>query len=109
MRSSHRHRPHPATPPKLVRAYRLMSTGSQAYLPHDECKRFFKLNPSDYSRDNLRRFERRIEELKNLARDVVGPLCRDNLQLDARSAEVSYLTCVRVEERDFEWVWGVGV
>lgn len=107
--SSSRH-PQPVTPPKLIRAYRLLATGGHAYLTHDECKRFLKLNPSEYSRDNLRRFERRIEELKNLARDVVRPLSRNSLQLDVGSKEgelgVAYLTCTRIEDRDFEYVWG---
>jgi hypothetical protein len=104
----------------LGRIYRLMgSTNKDAYLNHDECKRFLKLTPEMYSRDNLKRFERRVDELKNLARDAVKPLTRNFLELDlgsivpsptsARGSApvqppgVGYLTCTRVLEDDFPW------
>lgn len=96
-----------ATPVKFVKAYRLMAEGGQAYLNHDDCKRFLKLRPEDYSRDNLRRFERRIEEMKNLARDAVRPLTRNSLQLDMSQGQLPYLTCVRCEDRDFGYVWNI--
>ncbi|KAI4722658.1 hypothetical protein E4T48_01177 [Aureobasidium sp. EXF-10727] len=103
------------------RIYRLMgSTNKDAYLNHDECKRFLKLTPEMYSRDNLKRFERRVDELKNLARDAVKPLTRNFLELDlgslvapstsGRSATTApptglgYLTCTKVMEDDFPWV-----
>ncbi|KAG9549277.1 hypothetical protein KCU79_g14468, partial [Aureobasidium melanogenum] len=104
----------------LGRIYRLMgSTNKDAYLNHDECKRFLKLTPEMYSRDNLRRFERRVDELKNLARDAVKPLTRNFLELDLSSLVVpstsgrgsaavpsvglGYLTCTKVMEEDFPW------
>ena len=103
----------PAPPPVVNtgRVYRLLgSTNGQAYLPHDELKRFLKLHPSDgsglYSRDNLRRFERKVDEVKNVARDVVKPLIRNCLELDLRSeagGSLPYLTCTKVEEEDFPW------
>lgn len=117
------------------RIYRALgSTNLQSYLPHDELKRFLKLHPSSssstssssaaagslYTRDNLRRFERKVDEIKNLARDVVKPLTRNFLELDIRTGEssgggsaswgmgegaslVQYLTCTRIEECEVPW------
>ena len=100
------------------RIYRLLgSTNSQAYLGHDELKRFLKLQPSGsssggsalYTRDNLRRFERKIEQVKNIARDAVKPLTRNCLELDVRiladggGGGLGYLTCIKVEEEDIPW------
>lgn len=104
----------------LGRIYRLIgSTNKDAYLNHEECKRFLKLSPDTYTRDNLKRFERRVDEIKNLARDVVKPLTRNFLELDLGSAPATtgsgrnrsvssqpglgYLTCTRVLEDDFPW------
>lgn len=109
----------PLAPPPTVntgRIYRLIgSTNSQAYLSHEELKRFLKIQPGAtssnalYTRDNLRRFERKMEQLKNIARDVVKPLTRNCLELDLRvlsdgqGGGLGYLTCVRVEEGDIPW------
>ncbi|KAF1349811.1 hypothetical protein BDV97DRAFT_270554, partial [Delphinella strobiligena] len=103
-------------PVNTGRIYRLMgSSSNSAYLPHDEMKRFLKLSPDLYTRDNLRRFERRMDELKNLARDVVKPLTRNCLELDLVSmsgsgggnisagGSLGYLTCTRVLDEDFPW------
>ncbi|KAH9893739.1 hypothetical protein F4778DRAFT_794783 [Xylariomycetidae sp. FL2044] len=94
------------------------SSSAASYLTHDECKRFLKLSPDLYSRDNLRRFEKRIDELKGAAREVVRPLMGSGLELELeRSAGsgggggggggggmmMSYLTCVSVMERDLPW------
>lgn len=126
----------PQPPPQMMntgRIYRALgSTNPQSYLPHDELKRFLKLHPSYstssssgagslYTRDNLRRFERKVDEVKNLARDAVKPLTRNFLELDVRTGEsggggggdgarmgegaslVQYLTCTRVEEGEVPW------
>ncbi|KAK4983137.1 hypothetical protein LTR50_007400 [Elasticomyces elasticus] len=95
----------PPPPPNAGRIYRLLGTGGSAYLPHDELKRFLKLSPENYTRENMKRFERRMEEVKNLARDAVKPLMRDFLELDAvrEGAVLPYLTCTRVG--DGEWPW----
>lgn len=91
----------------LGRTYRILGSpaaNSSCYLNHDTCKRFLKLSGELYSRDNLRRFERKIDELKAMAREVVGPLMKWGLQLEPGSGEaVSYLTCVVVGDGD--WVW----
>lgn len=111
----------------LGRTYRTLgSTTGANYLGHDECKRFLKLTPEFYSRDNLRRFEKRIDELKSAAREIVRPLMGSGLELElergaatpgtigvgtpgtpgtpaAPSGLTSYLTCVRVMERDLPW------
>ncbi|KAI5244128.1 hypothetical protein E4T43_03929 [Aureobasidium subglaciale] len=111
---------HPPPAHNLGRVYRrLGSTTKEAYLNHEECRRFLKLTPEMYSRDNLKRFERRIDEIKNLARDAVKPLTRNFLELDLGSlmppptgrssatapstGGLGYLTCTKVLEEDFPW------
>ncbi|ETN41209.1 uncharacterized protein HMPREF1541_03144 [Cyphellophora europaea CBS 101466] len=108
----------PPPPPTLSpsRIYRLIaSTNSQSYLANDELRRFLKCQPhssrneSLYSKDNLRRFERRMEEIKNIARDMVKPLTRNCLELDLRllsdggGGGLGYLTCMRCEEDEIPW------
>ena len=87
------------------RVFRAIGAGGSAYLPRDELKRFLKLRPEDYSRDTLRRFERRIDELKGLARETVRPLMRSCLELEGAglAGGLGYLTCTRVEEGDYPW------
>lgn len=112
-----------ASPPpfSIGRTYRLLgSSNPQAYLPHDEVKRFLKLHPSPssdslYSRENFKRFERKLDEIKRLAREIVKPLMRNFLELDLRGGSgddhdssshgslLPYLTCTRVEGADFPW------
>lgn len=89
------------------KVYRLLgSSSSSAYLGHEELKRFLKLNVDLYTRDNLRRFERRVDEVKNLARDCVRPLMRNFLELDPAlfgPSGLGYLTCTRIGEGDWPW------
>lgn len=73
------------------RAYRLLGSPSpQAYLSHEDLKKFLKLHPSSpsdaslYSRENLKRLERKMDEIKRLAREIVKPLVRNFLELDIR-------------------------
>lgn len=110
----------PAPPPPAVntgRIFRMIgSTNPDSFLAHDEIKRFLKIQPPGhpssaalYTRDNMRRFERKIEEIKNVARDIVKPLTRNCLELDLRSLSeglgggLGYLTCMRCEEGDLPW------
>ncbi|KFH48299.1 hypothetical protein ACRE_007840 [Hapsidospora chrysogenum ATCC 11550] len=102
----------PAVPPltSVGRAYRTLGSPNPAsYLDHDECKRFLKLTPDLYSRENLRRFERRMDELKGMARDLVRPLMGSGLELDLSvrsgraSDDLGYLTCTAVGNRDLPW------
>lgn len=107
--------PAPAAPPipiSIGRVYRLIgSTDPNVYLNRDELKRFLKTPNAQgvadiYTRDSLRRFERRMDEMKNLARQVVQPLMRNFLELDLRDfgpTGLGYLTCTRVEGRDLPW------
>ncbi|KAI9811745.1 MAG: hypothetical protein M1827_005290 [Pycnora praestabilis] len=99
--------PLPPPPPPLNtgRIYRLLGTGGPSYLAHDELKRFLKLRPDDYNRDNLRKFERRMEELKSLAREIVKPLMRNCLELDLgpEGRGLGYLTCTKIDDREFPW------
>ncbi len=101
--------------------YRLLSTGGSSYLNHDECKRFVKSmsgayaeqfssgsNSSSGSREMLKRLERRMDEIKGMAKEVVRPLMRSYLELDVGreaggAAGLGYLSCTRVEEEDFPW------
>ncbi|PSK33643.1 Pre-mRNA-splicing factor CLF1 [Elsinoe australis] len=114
----------PATPnfAQSGRIYRLLgSSNKDAYLPHDEIKRFLKCAPEGlYTRENLRRMEKKLDELKALAKDKVRPLVRNCLELDLVAAGLvsgetrsgsrdggagvlGYLTCTRVGEGDFPW------
>ncbi|OQE41066.1 hypothetical protein PENCOP_c005G05988 [Penicillium coprophilum] len=123
---------HPATasrpttsPDPSARIYRLIgSSSAQAYLPHEELKRFLKLHPTSsagslYTRETLKRFERKMDEMKRLARDIVKPLMRNFLELELKSPDqattstagprenipvgLPYLTCTRVEDIDIPW------
>ncbi|KAJ4312311.1 hypothetical protein N0V94_007507 [Neodidymelliopsis sp. IMI 364377] len=85
------------------RVFRLIGQGGPSYLNHDECKRFLRLQHDQYNRENLKRFERRIEEVKNKAKDAVKPLMRNFLELDLREGGLPYLTCTRVDPQDFPW------
>ncbi|SPO05700.1 uncharacterized protein DNG_08387 [Cephalotrichum gorgonifer] len=100
--------PPPSIPPlaSLGRAFRTMGDPHPgSYLTHDECKRFMKLTPELYSRDNLRRFEKRLDELKGMAREIVAPLMGSGLELEfGRGVEgLGYLTCTTVRDRDLPW------
>lgn len=98
-----------APPAQNGRVFRTIGHAGDAYLAHDELKKFLKLAPEGryYSRDALKRFERRVDELKNLARDAAKPLMRNFLELDpGRVEELGYLSCTKVEERDLDFAWG---
>lgn len=104
-----------APPPALGvigRAYRTLAGRPTMYLPHSACKDFLKLTPELYSRDNLRRFEKRLDELKAMAREIVAPLMGSSLELDLAAGTaggkppsdgIRYLTCTSVRERDLPW------
>jgi len=93
-----------APPPNTGRIFRLVGAAGQGYLDHGELRRFLRAaGPDVCSRDNVRRAERRLDELKNLAAAAVTPLMRNFLELDVREAGVAYLTCTRLEERDWPW------
>ncbi|KAH7173711.1 uncharacterized protein B0J16DRAFT_195898 [Fusarium flagelliforme] len=102
----------PVSPPlnSVGRAYRQLGSNNPAsFLGHDDCKRFLKLTPELYSRENLRRFEKRLDELKTMAREIVRPLMGSNLELDmgdtSRTPDsITYLTCTTVGNRDLPWV-----
>ncbi|KYK58426.1 hypothetical protein DCS_05441 [Drechmeria coniospora] len=95
-------------PTSVGAAYRTLGAGNSTFLGHDECKSFLKLTPELYSRENLRRFERRMEELKAMARDLVHPLLDSALELDtvapSRTSDgLPYLTCTTVGNWDLPW------
>lgn len=107
--ASQRVAPPPPPPPShnTGRVYRILGAPPPAsYLVHDDLKRFLKLQPDLYTRENLRRFERRVDEVKNLAREVVRPLMRNFLELDVGAlggAGLGYLTCTRLEVGEVPW------
>ena len=94
--------PLPLTPGTL---YRQLGTGGSSYLGHEDLKRFLRIKPEEYSRESLRKFERRMDEIKKMAAEVVKPLMRNYLELDMEKdgSRLGYLTCTRVEEADFPW------
>ena len=96
--------------------YRLLSFPSpNAYLSHDELKRFLRSTPGlEHNRETLRKLEKRVEEVKAQAREVVRAtgLARTSLELDAGhggngngggSGGLGYLVCTRVEEGEWPW------
>ncbi|KAF2725929.1 hypothetical protein K431DRAFT_259766 [Polychaeton citri CBS 116435] len=107
--ASQRIAPAPQLPvqPNSGKVYRLIgSAAPSSYLSHDELKRFLKLQPDLYTRENLKRFERKMDEIKNLACDAVRPLMRNFLELDLSSfgpGGLGYLTCTKIEEQDLPW------
>ncbi|OJJ87436.1 uncharacterized protein ASPGLDRAFT_119906 [Aspergillus glaucus CBS 516.65] len=125
--TSSSHRPpsvgHSSASPSPAKVYRLIgSSSSQAYLGHDDLKRFLKVHPTPssdslYTRDVLKRFERKMDEIKRLAREIVKPLMRNFLELDlkgtasgtasaeqgSRTMELPYLTCTKIEDADIPW------
>lgn len=108
-RPSQQTAPHRTVQINTGRIYRCLGAGGQAYLSHDELKRFLKLQPDMYTRDNMRRFERRMEEVKNLAGECVRPLMRCYLELDLKGegggggGGLPYLTCTRLGDGDVPW------
>lgn len=103
--SSERSSQLPPIPANTGRIYRLLGQGGSAYLNHEDLKRFLKLRPDEYSRENLKKFERRMDEIKALAKDMVKPLMRNNLELDLGrdGGGLGYLTCTKLEEVDYPW------
>ena len=105
--------PSAATTASSARVYRLIgSPSAQAYLSHEELKKFLKVHPTPsseslYTREVLKRFERKMDEIKRLAREIVKPLMRNFLELDLKGGEfndtIPYLTCVKVEDEDIPW------
>ena len=99
----------PSHPPPLPlnsgNLYRLLGVGGSSYLTHEELKRFIRIRPDEYSRDSLKKFEKRMEEIKNMAKELVRPLMRNYLELDMGrdGGGLGYLTCTRVEEADYPW------
>ena len=88
--------------------YRALFTAGQSYLAHDECKKFIRLAPLPdkeiSTREVLKRFERKMDEIKAQAREIVRSLMRSFLELDVSGGGgLGYLTCTRVE--DTEWPW----
>ncbi|KAL8674663.1 MAG: hypothetical protein Q9168_000971 [Polycauliona sp. 1 TL-2023] len=101
--------------------YRLLYASGAAYLPHDELKRFLKTSKAfgaeinsgnpELRRDELKKFERRMDEVKMMAKEIVRPLMKSYLELDLGREGVAggggvglgYLTCTRLEDADFPW------
>lgn len=95
--------PSPSMHPNVGHVYRTLGTAPSSYLNHDECKKFLKLSPEIYSRESLRKFEKRLEELKSMARETVQPLMRSCLY--GEGSNTSYLVCTVVDDpRDLPWL-----
>ena len=85
--------------------FRMLGTGGSSYLARDELKRFVKLRPEDSSRDTLKKFEKKMDEIKALAREIVRPLNKSYLELDLvrDGGGLGYLTCTKIDEGDYPW------
>lgn len=80
----------------------LGSSSASTYLTRDDLRQFLKTAPDGlYTRDNMRRLERRLDEIKGIAREIVKPLMRNELEMNP--AGLGYLTCTRVTEDDYPW------
>ena len=94
-------------PSKSGNLYYQLGTGGSSYLNHDECKRFVKLRPEEHSREVLKKFEKRMDEIKAQAKEIVRPLMKNYLEMDVGKdgggGGLSYLTCTKVEEGDYPW------
>lgn len=117
----------PKPPLSTGSLYRLIAAGGPSYLPHEECKRFLRSarlalggGPSagggddhhaggstSREREGLKRLEKRLDEVKAQAKEIVRPLVKNYLELDvgrdAPGGRLGYLTCTKVEEEDFPW------
>ncbi|KAG6191566.1 hypothetical protein E4U27_004441 [Claviceps purpurea] len=96
----------------ICQVYRdLGSDSPSAFLDHKDCEAFLALSPQLYTPENLDRFQKRMADLKALARDLVRPLLHNSLELDVDSPNVSYenfdkpfyFTCTTVEDDDIPW------
>jgi hypothetical protein len=95
------------SPSALGRVFRQLGAPGGGYLGHDEVKRFLKLSPENYSRDNLKRFERKLEDMKTQAREIVRPLMKCSLE-GGGGGSTGYLTCVRVRDSEYPWLESSG-
>jgi hypothetical protein len=93
----------PSRDVNIGHVYRTLGTAPSNYLNHEECKKFLKLNPEMYSRESLKKFEKRLDDLKAMAREIVKPLMRNTLL--GEGSKTSSLTCTVVDDpRDFPWL-----
>ena len=85
--------------------FRVLGTGGSSYLNRDELKRFVKLRPDEHSRDTLKKMEKKMDEIKAMAREIVRPLMKNYLELDIGrdGGGLGYLTCTKIEEADYPW------
>ena len=85
--------------------YRLLGTGGSSYLGRDELKRFVRLRPDEHSRETLKKMEKKMDDIKAMAREVVRPLMKNHLELDIGrdGGGLGYLTCTKVEDADYPW------
>lgn len=61
------------------------------------------MSPEIYSRESLKKFEKRLDEMKAMAREIVKPLLRSSLLGDATGT--TSLTCSVIDDpRDFPWL-----
>ncbi|KAG6048272.1 hypothetical protein E4U17_007213 [Claviceps sp. LM77 group G4] len=90
---------------------KLGSDSPSAFLDHNDCEAFLALSPQLHTAENLVRFEKRMADLKAMARDLVRPLLHNSLELDVASPDLSeetldkplYFTCTTVEDDDIPW------
>ncbi|KAG6227467.1 hypothetical protein E4U25_007855 [Claviceps purpurea] len=89
----------------------LGSDSPSAFLDHNDCEAFLALHTQLHTPENLVRFEKRMADLKAMARDLVRPLLHNSLEIDVASPNNSeetmykpyYFTCTTVEDDDIPW------
>ncbi|KAG6072764.1 hypothetical protein E4U16_005122 [Claviceps sp. LM84 group G4] len=70
---------------------KLGSESPSAFLDHNDCEAFLALNPRLHTPENLVRFEKRMADLKALARELVRPLLRP-AQISQKKPRTSHST-----------------
>ena len=103
--SSHRSQAAQPAPLSSGSLFRRLGTGGSSYLNHDECKKFVRLKPDEHSRDVLKKFEKKMDEIKGLVKEIVRPLMKNYLELDVgrEGGSLGYLTCTKVDDADYPW------
>jgi hypothetical protein len=87
-------------PTRVGQIYRLLHASGDAYLPLWEV--YEKLDALGIGFDH-KEVADDLMLLKNYNKEVVRPLCKNNLMLDIEDHKIGYLTCIDISEDDMPW------